>query len=169
MIKGMEIVPSEPRAIEGKSFSLKCRWKYPRHVDPSWDVWSWWHQRDRIDEIDWIWSATSQVNSSSSEELSYHNFSSKLGIYASCNRYVTTFSNIINSILSCIKGAQEVGWINSRMRPVPFQGFYESTLTIKNVTREASSGRFRCTFRYKRENGNQGYFAAAYEMNVLGN
>ncbi len=73
-----------------------------------------------------------------------------------------------------MKGAQEDGWINStRARPKQVEGFYESTLSFKNLQRE-TSGKFRCTFHYKRvdswrDDEDEGNFSAAYEMNVLGN
>ncbi len=87
VIKGMEIIPSEPEAIRGKSFSLKCRWKLPRHISPLLDnPWLGWPNSDGEDTVNWFWSAAVDQGKTSSEELSYKNFGHQLGVYNRLNK-----------------------------------------------------------------------------------
>ena len=83
----MEIIPSEPQAIRGKSFSLKCRWKLPRHISPLLNnPWLRGPNSDNEDTVNWFWSAAADQGDTSSEELSYESFGHQLGVYHRLNK-----------------------------------------------------------------------------------
>ena len=63
VIKGIEIIPSARQAIQGKYFSLRCRFKFPLHIST----------RPTINSLNWYW--TSHEN----QLAEYENVSLHLG------------------------------------------------------------------------------------------